>query len=99
MKRHLIVLYVVMVVLLMAGRFAWQNCSWDILSRVSAMSVLIATLIIGWNVIRKQPETSDEVVLRGDLLKAARTALLVVCLGMVVAAVGDLAGNWAFGCR
>ena len=52
MKRHLIVFYVVIVVLLMAGRFAWQNCSWDILSRVSAAAVLLSTLIIGWNVIR-----------------------------------------------
>ena len=99
MKRHLLVFYVVIVVLLMAGRFAWQNCSWDILSRVSAAAVLLSTLIIGWNVIRKQPEANDEVVLRGDLLKSARTALLVMCLGMVVAGVGDLAGNWVFGCR
>ena len=99
MKRHLIVFYVVVVVLLMAGRFAWQNCAWDILSRVSAGAVLASTLIIGWDVIRKQPQANDEVVLRGELLSAARTALLVLCLGMVVAMAGDLAAKWAFGCR
>ena len=99
MKRHLIVFYVVVVVLMMAGRFAWQNCAWDILSRVSAAAVLVSTLIIGWKVIRKPAEAGDEVVLRGDLLAAARTALLVLCLGMVVAGGGDLAGKWAFGCR
>jgi hypothetical protein len=99
MKRHLIVLYVVVVVVLMAGRFAWQNCAWDVLSRVSAGAVLVSTLIIGWNLLRKQPEAGDEVVLRGELLSAARTALFVLCLGMIVAMGGDLAGQWAFGCR
>ncbi len=99
MKRHLIVFYVVVVVVLMAGRFAWQNCAWDILSRVSAGAVLVSTLIIGWNVLRTPPQAGDEVVLRGELLSAARMALLVLCLGMVVAMVGDLAGNWVFGCR
>ena len=99
MKRHLIVLYVVVAVLLMAGRFAWQNCSWDILSRVSAGAVLLSTLIIGWNVLLSRPKPGDEIVLRGDLLAAARTALLVLCLGMLVAMGGDLAGQWVFGCR
>ena len=69
--------------------------------RLILMSLMVfaSTLIIGWNVIRKQPHASDEIVLRGELLPAARTALLVLCLGMVVAMAGDLAGQWAFGCR
>ncbi len=99
MKRHLIVFYIVVVVLLMAGRFAWQNCAWDILSRVSAGAVLASTLIIGWRVIRMKPDAGDELMLRGEFLSATRVALLVLCLGMVVAMGGDLAGKWMFGCR
>ena len=99
MKRHLIVFYVVVVVLLMAGRFAWQNCAWDILSRVSALAVILSTLIISWKVIRLKPGTGDELMLRGELLSAARMAILVLCLGMLFAGFGDVLGKWAFGCR
>jgi hypothetical protein len=99
MKRHLIVMYVVVVVLLMAGRFAWQNCSWDILSRVSAAAVLASTLIIGWRVIFIKTGVNEEITLRGEMLTAIRAALLVLCVGMVVASVGDIAGKWVFGCR
>ena len=60
MKRHLIVLYIVVVVLLMAGRFAWQNCVWEMLSSVSAAAVIASTLIIGWKVIRMKPDEGDE---------------------------------------
>lgn len=31
MKRHLIVIYVSIIVLLLAGRTAWQNCMWELL--------------------------------------------------------------------
>ena len=99
MKRHLIVFYVVVVVLLMAGRFAWQNCVWEILSSVSSAAVIASTLIIGWKVIRLRPEAGDEVTLRGDLLAAARMAILVLCVGMLFAGFGDVIGKWAFGCR
>lgn len=99
MKRHLIVLYIVVVVLLMAGRLAWQNCSWDILSRVSAVAVLASTLIIGWKIIFIKEGQAEEITLRGEMLSAIRTALLVLCAGMIVASVGDLAGKWIFGCR
>jgi hypothetical protein len=99
MKRHLIVFYVVVVVLLMAGRFAWQNCAWDVLSRVSSGAVLASTLIIGWRVFRMNPDEGEEIMLRGELLAATRTALLVLCLGMLVSMGGDLAGKWVFGCR
>lgn len=99
MKRHLIVLYVVVVVLLMAGRFAWQNCVWELLSSVSAAAVIASTLIIGWKVIRMKPEAGDELILRGDLLAATRMAILVLCVGMLFAGFGDVAGKAVFGCR
>lgn len=99
MKRHLIVFYVVVVVLLMAGRFAWQNCAWELLSSVSAAAVIASTLIISWKVIRMKPEAGDELILRGDLLAATRMAILVLCMGMLFAGFGDVVGKWAFGCR
>lgn len=99
MKRHLIVLYVVIVVLLMAGRFAWQNCAWEILSSVSSAAVIASTLIIGWRVIRMRPDKGDELMLSGDLLAAARTAIIVLCVGMLFAGFGDVFGKAIFGCR
>jgi len=99
MKRHLIVLYVVVIVLLMAGRFAWQHCAWELLSSISSAAVIASTLIIGWKVIRLRPEAGDEITLRGDVLAAARMAIFVLCLGMLFAGFGDVLGKWAFGCR
>jgi hypothetical protein len=99
MKRHLIVFYVVIVVLLMAGRYAWQNCSWEILSSVSAGAVILSTLILGWKVLRVRPETGDEVPLRGDTLSAVRVAIIVLCVGMLFAGFGDVVGKAIFGCR
>jgi hypothetical protein len=99
MKRHLIVLYIVVVVLLMAGRFAWQNCVWEMLSSVSAAAVIASTLIIGWKVIRMKPDEGDELMLRGDVLAAARIAIFVLCLGMPFAGFGDVIGKSVFGCR
>lgn len=99
MKRHLIVFYIVAVVLLMAGRFAWQNCVWEILSSVSAAAVIASTLIIGWKVIRMRPQAGDEIILRGELLAATRVAILVLCIGMLFAGFGDVFGKAVFGCR
>ncbi len=99
MKRHLIVLYIVVVVLLMAGRFAWQHCVWEILSSVSAAAVIASTLIIGWKILRMRPEAGDEITLRGDVLAAVRVAILVLCLGMLFAGFGDVLGKAVFGCR
>ena len=99
MKRHLIVLYIVVVVLLMAGRFAWQNCVWEMLASVSAAAVIASTLIIGWKVIRMKPDAGDELTLRGDVLAAARVAIFVLCLGMLFAGFGDVIGKSIFGCR
>ena len=99
MKRHLIVFYVVVVVLLMAGRFAWQNCAWELLASVSSAAVIASTLIIGWKVIRMRPEDGDELTLRGDMLSSIRIAILVLCMGMLFAGFGDVLGKAIFGCR
>ncbi len=59
MKRHLIVAYVSIIVLLLAGRMAWQNCVWELMSSVSSAAIIIAVLIIGWRIIRLRPNAGD----------------------------------------
>lgn len=99
MRRRLIVLYVSIIVLLLAGRVAWQNCIWEIMSAVSSTAVIASILIIGWPVIRTHPEAGDEILLRGELLSTVRVAVLVICAGMLIAGFGDVFGKWLFGCR
>ena len=99
MKRHLIVFYIVVIVLLMAGRFAWQNCAWELLSSVSAAAVIVATLIESWQVLRLRPESGGSITLSGATLASVRVAILVLCIGMLIAGYGDVLGRWAFGCK
>lgn len=99
MKRHLIVLYIMSAVLLLAGRVAWQHCEWELLSSVSAAAVIASTLILGWQIIRQKPDPNAEIKLTGETLAAARTAIFVLCLGMLLAGFGDVLGKMAFGCR
>ena len=99
MKRHLIVFYVAVVVLLLAGRMAWQNCMWEILSSVSSTAIIGAILIIGWRVIRMRPDSGDEIMLKGELLATTRVAIIVICVGALIAGFGDVFGRHLFGCR
>ena len=99
MKRHLIVLYVMIIVLLLAGRYAWQHCAWDIIASVSSTGIIAAILIVGWRVVHLRPEAGDELVLKGELLATVRVSLVVICIGVLIAGYGDVFGRWMFGCR
>jgi hypothetical protein len=99
MKRHLIVLYVSIIVLLMAGRMAWQNCIWEIMSAVSSAAIVAAILIVGWRVIRMRPDSGDELMLRGELLATTRATMIMICVGVLIAGFGDVFGKTFFGCR
>ncbi len=99
MKRHLIVFYVAVVVLLLAGRMAWQNCMWEILSSVSSAAIIGAILIIGWRVVRSRPDSGEEIMLKGELLATTRVAIIVICVGLLIAGFGDVFGRHLFGCR
>ncbi len=99
MKRHLIVIYVSIVVLLLAGRTAWQNCMWELLSSVSSAAIIMAVIIIGWRVIRMRPDAGDEIMLKGELLATTRVVLIVICVGALIAGFGDTFGRQMFGCR
>jgi hypothetical protein len=99
MKRHLIVLYISVVVLLLAGRMAWQHCVWEIMSSVSSAAIVAAILIIGWRVIRMQPDAGEEIILKGELLSTTRAAIVVICIGVLISGFGDVFGKWMFGCH
>ena len=99
MKRHLIVFYIIVVVMLLAGRFAWQNCAWELLSSVSAAAVIAATLIESWHILRIKPDDGGSITLSGKTLASVRVAILVICVGMLIAGYGDVLGRWAFGCK
>ncbi len=99
MKRHLIVAYISIVVLLLAGHVAWQNCLWEIMSGVSSAAIVASILIIGWRVIRLDPAAGEEITLRGELLATTRIAIVVICAGVLIAGFGDVFGKWMFGCR
>ena len=99
MKRHLIIFYVFLTVLLLAGRMAWQNCMWELLSSVSSAAIIGAILIIGWRVIRLRPEAGDEITLKGELLATTRVAIVIICVGVLIAGFGDVFGRHMFGCR
>ncbi len=99
MKRHMIVLYVSVIVLVLAGHTAWKNCMWELLSSVSSAAIIVAILIIGWRVIRMRPEAGDEIMLNGELLATTRTVLIVICIGVLIAGFGDTFGRYLFGCR
>ena len=99
MKRHLIVFYVCMIVLVLAGRAAWQNCMWELLSSVSAAAIVCAILIIGWRVIRMRPDDGDQLLLKGELLSITRMTIIVICVGVLIAGFGDVFGKYMFGCK
>ncbi len=99
MKRHLIVAYVSIIVLLLAGRMAWQNCVWELMSSVSSAAIIIAVLIIGWRIIRLRPNAGDELMLKGELLATTRVVLIIICVGALIAGFGDSLGRYVFGCR
>ena len=88
-----------MIVLLLAGRTAWQNCVWELLSIVSSAAIIVAILIIGWPIIRMRPEAGDQIMLKGELLAITRVVLIVICVGVLVAGFGDTFGRQLFGCR
>ncbi len=99
MKRHLIVFYIAVVVLLLAGRFAWQNCSWEVLSSISALAVVAAILIDSWKILKLKPGESSSITLTAETVASVRLAVLVICVGVLIAGFGDLLGRSVFGCR
>lgn len=97
MKRHLIVFYTVAIILILSGRYAWANCEWDWVSRISSVGVILGILIERWNVLsgKPQPAPSAEAV---PALYSQRLPILLLCIGTFIAGFGEVVGRTVFGC-
>ena len=92
MKRHLIVLYTLIIVLLLSGRYAWSHCEWDWVSRISSVGVIIGILIERWNVLAgKQVTIATQ--------PTDRLSILLLCVGTFIAGFGEFLGKLVFACQ
>lgn len=98
MKRHAIVFYTIVILLILAGRYAWLHCEWGWVARVSAIAVIIAILIEGWGILSAR--SSDDVALLQSYktVASARIAIIILCVGIFIAGFGEMLGKAAFGC-
>jgi hypothetical protein len=96
MKRHLIVFYTVAIVLILSGRYAWANCEWDWVSRISAAGVIIGIVIERWHVLVGRP--TPQPALPSTDLYSQRVPILLLCLGTFIAGFGEVLGRTVFGC-
>jgi hypothetical protein len=92
MKRHLIVVYTLIIILIISGRYAWSHCEWDWVSRISALGVILGIVIERWNVLSgKQVSIETQ--------PTDRLSILLLCAGTFIAGFGELLGKLAFGCK
>ena len=54
------------IVLLLAGRYAWQHGTRDIIASVSASGIIAAMLIVAWSIVHLRPQAGDERALKGE---------------------------------
>lgn len=92
MRRHLIIFYTVVIVLLISGRYAWTHCEWDWVARISAVGVILGIVIERWNVLIGRPEATPA-------QPAERLPIILLCVGTFVAGFGELIGRALFGCQ
>lgn len=91
MRRHLIVFYTLIIILIISGRYAYAHCEWDWVSRISAMGVILGIVIERWNVLKGRPATAPAV-------PAERLPIILLCVGTFIAGFGELLGRSLFGC-
>lgn len=91
MKRHLIVFYTVVIVLIVSGRYAWTHCEWDWVSRVSAVGVILGIVIESWYVLMGKPQAVTAAT--------GRLPIILLCIGTFIAGFGELLGKTLIGCR
>ena len=97
-KRQLIVLYTCVILMILAGRYAWLHCEWGLIARISAIGVIIAILIEGWNILTAR-NTDDVALLRGyQTVTSARMAIIILCVAIFIAGFGEMLGKAALGC-
>jgi len=91
MKRHLIVFYTVVIVLILSGRYAWTHCEWDWVSRVSSVGVILGIVIERWNALAGRPEPASAQA-------TGRWPIILLCVGTFIAGFGELLGKTVIGC-
>lgn len=91
MRRHLIVFYTVVIILIISGRYAYTHCDWDWVSRISALGVILGIVIERWNVLAGNAAAVQ-------VQPAERLPILLLCLGTFIAGFGGLIGRSVFGC-
>lgn len=97
MKRHLIVFYTVAIILILSGRYAWANCEWDWVSRISSVGVILGIVIERWNVLAGKPAPAPAAVVTADPY-SQRLPILLLCIGTFIAGFGEYLGRTVFGC-
>lgn len=92
MRRHLIVLYTLVIILVISGRYAWSHCEWDWVSRISSIGVILGIVIERWNVLTGKQLTIET-------QPSDRLSILLLCIGTFIAGFGEFLGKLVFGCQ
>lgn len=92
MRRHLIVLYTLVIILVISGRYAWSHCEWDWVSRISSIGVILGIVIERWNVL-----TGKQITI--ETQPSDRLSILLLCIGTFIAGFGEFLGKLVFGCQ
>ena len=91
MRRHLIVFYTLIIILIISGRYAYTHCEWDWVSRIAAVGVILGIVIERWNVL---VGGLDSIQTRPP----ERLPIILLCVGTFIAGFGELVGRSLFGC-
>jgi len=91
MRRHLIVFYTLVIILIISGRYAYTHCEWDWVSRVAAIGVILGIVIERWYVLTGRAAS----VQAGP---PERLPIILLCVGTFIAGFGGLLGRSLLGC-
>jgi uncharacterized membrane protein len=91
MRRHLIVFYTLIIVLIISGRYAYTHCEWEWVSRIAAVGVILGIVIEQWNVLTGQPAPVEA-------KQRDRLPIILLCVGTFIAGFGGLLGRSLLGC-
>lgn len=94
MRRHLIVFYTLIIILIISGRYAYTHCEWDWVSRIAAIGVILGIVIERWYVLVGRAGRADSV----GAEPPERLPIILLCIGTFIAGFGELLGRSLFGC-
>ena len=94
MRRHLIVFYTLIIILIISGRYAYTHCEWDWVSRIAAIGVILGIVIERWYVLVGRAGQADS----ADAGPPERLPIILLCIGTFIAGFGELLGRSLFGC-